>query len=81
MPLYFFRTLEQNGHQETSETAQEFPNEAAAIAEARNVLAEMASDGLPDTSINLMSVSVLDEHQQPLSEVRLTIEDVPKPHL
>lgn len=80
MPLYYFRTLEQNGGQDVSETAVDYPNETAAIAAARNILAEMASDGLPDSSINLMSVEVLDELQQPLSEVRLTIEDIPKIH-
>ena len=80
MPLYYFRTLEQNGHQEISEIAVELRDKAAAVAEARLVLAEMAGDGLPDSSISMMAVEVLDEHQRPLTEVRLTVEDIPKPH-
>ncbi|CAN7672809.1 hypothetical protein LJR030_002954 [Rhizobium sp. LjRoot30] len=80
MPNYYFRTLEQNGGREVHETAVDLPDEAAAIAEARIILGEMAGDGLPHSSINMMSVEVLDEHLQPLIEVRLTVEDIPKPH-
>ena len=78
MSRYYFRALERDGHIETSEAVVELSDDAAALVAARTALAEMAAEGLPDEAIGMMAIEVLDENQDPIYEIRLTIDVVPK---
>lgn len=80
MPLFYFRTKERDGHCETS-TKVEFKDEAAALAQARLTLADLATEGLPSPDIGMIAVELLDEEQRALYEIRLTIEEIPRTSL
>lgn len=78
MPRYYFASIDRDGLIPPERT-YEFANDVEAIAEARRALAEMALDGLPKEPMNMLSVEVFDEKRQPIMEVRLTLETIPKP--
>ncbi|WP_348270866.1 hypothetical protein [Rhizobium sp. Root1220] len=56
----------------------DFADQEEAIRQAHVALAEMARDGLPKEPVNMMSVEVFNEHKQPITELRLTFEVIPK---
>lgn len=70
MPKFYFQLFDRDGAG-TTETAYDFASIEAAKAEARRVLAEMATEGLPAAPLNMMSVELFDESRRPLAEIRL----------
>jgi hypothetical protein len=77
MPRYYFSSIDRDGVSPAERTF-EFANDLEAAEEARKALAEMALDGLPGEPMNMLSVEVFDEARQPIVEVRLTLETIPK---
>lgn len=53
-----------------------FPTTMQHAFKARMALAEMASDGLPEPTLNVMSVEVCDPSRQPIYEIVLTIQEI-----
>jgi hypothetical protein len=76
VPLFYFRTTDQEGFS-ADDRGFEFPDEKAAIAEAKVTLAEMAADGLPLDPVSMISVQVMNEDRVLLLEMRLVLEMIP----
>lgn len=76
MPLFYFRTTDQEGFS-ADDRGFEFPDEKAALAEAKVTLAEMAADGLPLDPVSMISVQVMNEDRILLLEMRLVLEIIP----
>jgi hypothetical protein len=77
MPQYYFSVVDRDGAS-PAERSYEFENDAHAVEEGRKALAEMALDGLPGEPLNILSVEVFDAAREPIVEIRLTLEFVPK---
>lgn len=77
VPKFYFQLFDRDGAG-TTETAYDFESIEAAKAEARRVLAEMATEGLPAAPLNMMSVELFDESRKPLAEIRLILEEIAK---
>lgn len=73
MPLFFFRTTDQDGFS-AEDRGFEFTDSEAAIAEAKVALAEMAADGLPQEPVSMISIQVLDSNHVLVCEMRLVME-------
>ncbi|WP_063991863.1 hypothetical protein [Ensifer sp. Root142] len=76
MPLFYFRTTDQEGFS-ADDRGFEFPDEKAALAEAKVTLAEMAADGLPLDPVSMISVQVMNKDRILLLEMRLVLEIIP----
>lgn len=76
MPLFYFRTTDQEGFS-ADDRGFEFPDEKSALAEAKVTLAEMAADGLPLDPVSMISVQVMNEDRILLLEMRLVLEIIP----
>ncbi|WP_457584761.1 DUF6894 family protein [Ensifer canadensis] len=55
MPMFYFRTTDQEGFS-AGDRCFEFPDEQAAVNEAKVALAEMAADGLPRDPVSMIGV-------------------------
>lgn len=76
MPLFYFRTTDQEGFS-AEDRGFEFEDEHAALREAKVALAEMAADGLPQDPVSMIAVQVLNENHILLVEMRLVLETIP----
>lgn len=76
MPLFYFRTTDQEGFS-AEDRGFEFADEQAALLEAKIALAEMAADGLPQEPVSMIGVQVLNEDHVLLVEMRLVLETIP----
>ncbi|WP_312366957.1 DUF6894 family protein [Ensifer sp.] len=76
MPLFYFRTTDQEGFS-AEDRGFEFEDEHAALLEAKVALAEMAADGLPQEPVSMIGVQVLNEDRVLLVEMRLVFETIP----
>ncbi|MBD9650165.1 hypothetical protein IB267_17585 [Ensifer sp. ENS09] len=76
MPMFYFRTTDQEGFS-AEDRGFEFPDEEAAITEAKVTLAEMAADGLPRHPISMIGIQVFDQERVLLIELRLVLETIP----
>lgn len=75
MPIFHFRSGDEAI---TSATPLLFETKEDAINQARLALCEMAPDQLSENAMDLITIEVQDEAKQPLVEVRLIIEVIPK---
>lgn len=77
MPHFYFTTIAGDGTIQAQIPA-EFANLNLAKIEARRMLANLASDGLPREPLDMMSVQIYDEEHKPLVEYRLALQEIIK---
>ncbi|NRP21843.1 hypothetical protein LPJGGPFB_05102 [Ensifer adhaerens] len=75
MPIFYFRTTDQEGFS-AEDRGFEFDDEEAALREAKVALAEMAADGLPQDPVSMIGVQVLNEDHILLVEMRLVLKTI-----
>lgn len=78
MPKFYFQLLDGTGRDAT-ESEFELEDLQGARLQARRALGEMADEGLPNDSADMMSVEILDAERIPLLELRLTFDEIHKP--
>lgn len=77
MPQYYFSTVAGDGTIQSLIPAEHDTLELAKL-EARRMLANLASDGLPRGPLDMMSVEIYDEDRTPLVEYRLALQEIIK---
>jgi hypothetical protein len=77
MPLFHFTTLGADGTV-TPQIPYECVDREDAKEKARDLLSRLAATGVPNDSLNMLSVEIYDEGHQPLHEIRLVLEEIPK---
>ena len=77
MPQFYFTTVAGDGTIQ-SQIPGEFDDLELAKLEARRILANLASDGLPREPIDMISVEIYDADRRPLSEIRLALQEIVK---
>lgn len=77
MQQFYFTTVAGDGTIQ-SQIPAEFENADLAKLEARRILANLASDGLPREPLDMMSVEVYDADRKPLFEFRLALQEIVK---
>lgn len=77
MPQFYFTTVAGDGTIQ-SQIPGEFETMELARIEARRMLANLASDGLPRGPLDMMSVEIYDEDRKPLVEYRLALQEITK---
>ena len=77
MPQFYFTTVAGDGTIQAQIPA-ELDTVDLAKMEARRMLANLASDGLPREPLDLMSVEVYDEDHKPIVEYRLALQEIVK---
>lgn len=77
MQQFYFTTVAGDGTIQ-SQVPGEFADEELAKIEARRILANLASDGLPREPLEMMSVEIYDADRKPLFELRLALQEIVK---
>jgi hypothetical protein len=77
MPQFFFTTVAGDGTIQSQIPAELETIDLARI-EARRILANLASDGLPREPLDMMSVEIYDQDRKPLVEYRLALQEIIK---
>jgi hypothetical protein len=77
MPRFYVQAIGASSTQPV-EISYDFDDVDAAKAEARAILAQMATGGLPSPPLEMISVGLFDEHHRPIFEIRLIVEEIPK---
>ncbi|MDX3977006.1 DUF6894 family protein [Shinella sp.] len=76
MGKYYFKIQDQDDVLQPDRSF-DFADLEEAENEAKNLLAEMAVDGLPGAKLDSLSVELQDENHVPLITVRLVMEVIP----
>jgi hypothetical protein len=77
LPQFYFSTVAGDGTIQ-SQIPAEFDDTDFAKLEARRILANLASDGLPREPPDMMSVEIYDADRKPLFELRLVLQEIVK---
>lgn len=77
MPVFLFTTLGADGTV-TPDIPQECSDVEDAKERAHELLARLAANGLPDDPLSMLSVEIYDAENQPVHEIRLVLEEIPK---
>lgn len=72
MAKFYFNTSDNDGLMQ-GDSPFDYPSLTAAIEQAKNVLAEMALDGIPDRHGSRFSVAVEDDQHQPIVTVSIEL--------
>jgi hypothetical protein len=73
MAKFYFNTRDNDGML-AGDSPFDYPSLTAAIEQAKNVLAEMALDGIPDGNGRQLSVEVENDDHQPIVTVSIELK-------
>lgn len=77
MPIFIFQTIDHRGDEPTEQIAECADIDAAKL-EGRRLLADLATEGLPENAMGMLSVEVFDSEKRPIVEYRLLFEEIAK---